>query len=37
MNDYSQGLKGAILARQDTLARYQHIEKRLKGRKRPRR
>ena len=37
MNDYSQGLKDAILARQDTLARYQHIEKRLKGRKRPRR
>jgi len=31
MNDYSH------LARQDTLARYQHIEKRLKGRKRPRR
>ena len=31
-------MKGAILARQDTLARYQHIEKkRLKGRKRPRR
>jgi RND family efflux transporter MFP subunit len=37
MNDYSDWLKDAILARQDTLARYQHIEKRLKGRKRPRR
>ena len=37
MNDYSNGLRDAILDRQDTLARYQHIEKRLKGRKRPRR
>jgi RND family efflux transporter MFP subunit len=34
MND---GLQDAILDRRDTLARYQHIEKRLKGRKRPRR
>ena len=30
-------LQDAILDRRDTLARYQHIEKRLKGRKRPRR
>ena len=37
MNDYSNGLRDAILDRRDTLARYQHIEKRLKGRKRPRR
>ena len=37
MNDYSNGLQDAILDRRDTLARYQHIEKRLKGRKRPRR
>jgi RND family efflux transporter MFP subunit len=36
MNDYSH-LKDAILAREDTLARYQHIEKRLKRRRRPRR
>jgi RND family efflux transporter MFP subunit len=34
MND---GLQDATLDRRDTLARYQHIEKRLKGRKRPRR
>jgi RND family efflux transporter MFP subunit len=34
MND---GLQDTILDRRDTLARYQHIEKRLKGRKRPRR
>ena len=37
MNDYSNGLRDAILDQRDTLARYQHIEKRLKGRKRPRR
>ena len=37
MNDCSNGLQDAILDRRDTLARYQHIEKRLKGRKRPRR
>ena len=30
-------MQDAILDRRDTLARYQHIEKRLKGRKRPRR
>ena len=36
MND-TAGLQDAILDRRDTLARYQHIEKRLKGRKRPRR
>jgi hypothetical protein len=33
----ANGLQDAVLDRRDTLARYQHIEKRLKGRKRPRR